>query len=115
MVDPGVKIDVLAGVMPGALGDLDKFVLERSGNRPGPGERLEFPSLGSASVVRLVGLERADERPLFSFRTEPGVNSRKISLRAGLCDSGQKFLRRAILFSHKKDIEIGAIAEFASA
>src|SRR5207245_8455327 len=84
VVDLRVKIDMLAGLVPGVFGDRHKLLRQRAGDRTSAGQRLQLPRLRSLGIIALVSLKRKNERPLLSFRSRQGVNARKISFRAWL-------------------------------
>ena len=106
---------MLAGLVPGVFGDRHKLLRQRAGDRTSAGQRLQLPRLRSLGIIALVSLKRTNERPLFSFRSQPGVNARKISFRARLRHHRQKFLCVATFMSDKENIEVGPVSDFASA
>src|SRR5437879_4600469 len=106
---------MLAGLVPGVFGDRHKLLRQRAGDRTRAGQRLQLPRLRSLGIIALVSLKRTNERPLFSFRSQPGVNARKISFRAWLRHHRQKFFCVATFMSDKENVEVGTVSDFASA
>src|SRR5207248_7973593 len=69
----------------------------------------------SRGIIALVSLKRTNERPLFSLRSQPGIDAGKISFRTRLGHHRQKFLRVTTFISDKENIEVGPVSDFASA
>ena len=92
---PCTKIDMLAGVMPGAFCHFDKLALQRPCNGTCASQRLQFPWLCPVCVIGLISLKRANERALFSLGAQPCIECPNISFGSGLRHCDDKILRGA--------------------
>src|SRR5438477_11905749 len=94
--------------------DCAKSLLVRTGYRPGASERLNLPKLRTIAIVGLEGLERADERPFFPFRTQARINRCDDTFGTWDGKNGDEILCRAKIIADKHEIEIGGIGQLAA-
>src|SRR5581483_5958000 len=72
-VDFRKEVGRLSSPAPILLRYCDETLSERATDRPGTRQGLDFPELGTVSIIRFVSAQGCDERPLFAVRSKPGV------------------------------------------
>src|SRR4029077_8463414 len=108
------KVGILSCATPCAFCNRHELVLQRPADAACASQRLQFPRLHSACVVRLVGFERTDNRAFFALRTQPCIQRPDVPLCSWLRHGDHKILRGVNVISHKQDVQVRAVADLAS-